>query len=392
MSYVDPKLYDYCNTDHQREVLRLLDELGSGYKVAEKLGVHRSHPQKMLSRLKARAARQGYSPDHDMTRTVPEGYLVKGVSTYYNKEGKPAGQWVKSSVDNERQIEIIKGVVESIIEGSQGVFQPVQAPEVCDSDLLTVIPMGDPHFGLMTWAKEVGENFDLKLAEQVTFGAVDRLCAQGPNSETAMLLNLGDYFHADNATNRTPQSGNSLDVDGRFQKIAEVGLLAMVRCIRRLLEKHKRVVVRNNRGNHDPHQAFMLSLCLSAWFRDEPRVEVDISPSGFFYYRHGRVLIGSTHGDGAKLTDLPIIMARDAKHDWAAADFRVWHCGHFHHDQVKDLVGCTVETHRTLAPNDAWHNYQGYRSYRDMKAIVYHREYGEMQRIRCGVERLAGDN
>ena len=387
--HVDPKLYDYCDTERQRETLRLLDELGSGTAVAQRLGVHRSWPSGLVKRLQKKAARRGYAPDHNMTRTVPDGYLVKGVSTYFDSDGNPRGQWVKSSIDADRQLDIIRGVVESIVESSQGAFPATPAPSVCDGDLLTVIPMGDPHFGLMTWAKEVGENFDLAIAEEVTFGAVDRLCAQGPNSETALLLNLGDFFHADNSSNKTPQSGNALDVDGRFQKIAQVGLLAMVRCIRRLLEKHKTVLVRNNRGNHDPHQAFTLSMCLSAWFRDEPRVHVDISPSGFYYHRHGRVLIGSTHGDGAKLADLPLIMATDAPKDWAEADFRVWHCGHFHHDQLKDYQGCTVETHRTLAPNDAWHRYQGYRSHRDMKAIIYHREFGELQRIRCGVERLA---
>jgi hypothetical protein len=388
MPYVDPKLYDFCDTDRQKEILTLIDELGSGKAVADRLGAHRSMPHKILNRVKRNAARRGYSPDHDMVRPVPEGYLVKGVSTYYDSEGKARGQWVKSSIDADRQLEIIRGAVESIIQASEGAFKPVEAPAICDSDLLTVVPMGDPHFGLMTWAKEVGENFDLAIAEKLTFEAVDRLCAQGPDSETALLLNLGDYFHADNGSNRTPQSGNNLDVDGRFQKIAEVGISAMVRCIRRLLEKHRRVIVRNNRGNHDPHQAFMLSVCLAAWFRDEPRVEVDTSPSGFFYYRHGRVLLGSTHGDGAKLADLPLIMATDVPKDWAEAEFRAWHCGHYHHDQLKDHQGCTVETHRTLAPNDAWHRYQGYRSHRDIKAIVYHREFGELQRIRCGVERL----
>lgn len=389
MPYVDPKLYDFCDTDRQREILTLLDELGSGYAVAERLGIHRSAPQKFLRAVKNKAARRGYAPDHEMSRTVPDGYIVKGVSTYFDSDGKARGQWVKSSLDSDKQLDIIRGVVEGIIEGSQGIFPATPAPEFTEADLLTVIPMGDPHFGLMTWAKEVGENFDLSIAERVTFEAVDRLCAQGPNSETALLLNLGDYFHSDNSTNRTPQSGNALDVDGRFQKIAEVGLRAMVRCIRRLLEKHKTVIVRNNRGNHDPHQAFMLSMCLSAWFHNEPRVQVDTSPSGFYYHRFGRVLIGSTHGDGAKLADLPLIMATDVPKDWAEADFRVWHCGHFHHDQLKDYQGCTVETHRTLAPNDAWHRYQGYRSHRDMKAIVYSKEYGELQRIRCGVERLA---
>src|SRR3546814_7930803 len=75
--------------------------------------------------------------------------------------------------------------------------------------------------------------------------------------------------------------------------------------------------VRNNPGNHDPHQAAMLSICLAARFHDNPRVTIDDSPSSFFYFRFGKTLIGSTHGDGAKLVDLPLIMARDVKEDWA---------------------------------------------------------------------------
>jgi len=228
----------------------------------------------------------------------------------------------------------------------------------------------------------------LEIAERVTFAAVDRLAALTPPTGTALLLNLGDYFHADDSTNRTPRGQNILDVDGRFAKIASVGFRAMIRCVDRLLQKHGKVIVRNNPGNHDPHQAAMLNIAVGAYYHAEPRVEVDTSPSGFYYLRFGKVLIGSTHGDGAKLTDLPLIMANDAPNDWAAARYRVWHCGHFHHDQLKDYQGCTVETHRTLAPNDAWHRYQGYRSFRDMKAIVYHKEFGEMQRIRCGAERL----
>jgi len=209
-----------------------------------------------------------------------------------------------------------------------------------------------------------------------------------PPSREALLLNLGDYFHADNGTNRTPASGNVLDVDGRFEEIAQVGFRAMVRCIARLKEKHQIVRVRNNRGNHDPHQAGMLNIAISAMFHDDPRVIVERSPSHFYYHEFGKNLIGSTHGDGPKLADLPKIMAADVPEMWGRTIFRVWHCGHYHHDQLKDDVGCTVETHRTLAGTDAWHRWKGYRSLRDVKAITYHREYGEETRTRCGVRRL----
>jgi diguanylate cyclase (GGDEF)-like protein len=244
--------------------------------------------------------------------------------------------------------------------------------------------MGDPHFGMLSWEPETGVSFDLAKAEAVTFGAVDMLTSLTPSSETALLLNLGDYFHADDSSNRTPRGQNMLDVDGRFQKVASVGFRAMIRCIERLLEKHAKVIVRNNPGNHDPHQALMLNIAIGARFHNEPRVYVDPSPSPFYYYRHGTTLIGSTHGDGPKLTDLPLLMANDARDDWAASDYRVWHVGHFHHNQrlsQKDLVGCEVETHRTLAATDAWHHHSGYRSQRDMKAIIYSKTDGEVIRI-----------
>src|SRR3546814_16870084 len=119
--------------------------------------------------------------------------------------------------------------------------------------------------------------------------------------------------------------------------------------IERLLEKHQRVIVRNNPGNHDPHRAAMLSICLAARFHDNPRVTIDDSPSSFFYFRFGKTLIGSTHGDRAKLVDLPLIMACDVTEDWAASDYRVWHRGHFHHAPANDLVAFTVDSHRQLA-------------------------------------------
>lgn len=358
-------------------------QYGSKKAAAEALGIH---PNTYKDRLKVALAR-GFKVNHG----VPEhlGMHVKGVSTLYGADGEIKGQWVKEDANKRNQLEAFESAIEAACEDAKGLYPSTPSPSLCDTDLLTVIPLGDPHFGMRSWAKETGENFDLRIAERVTFEGIDRLCQMGPPSHEALLLNLGDYFHADNGTNRTPQSGNVLDVDGRFAEIAEVGFRAMVRCIARLKEKHPIVRVRNNRGNHDPHQAFMLDVAVSAMFHNDPRVIVERTPSSFFYHEFGNNLIGSTHGDGPKLMDLPKIMAADVPEMWGRTLFRVWHCGHFHHDQLKDDVGCTIETHRTLAATDAWHRWKGYRSMRDVKAITYHREYGEEERIRCGVRRLA---
>lgn len=382
----DPRLLDYA-TPRQKEYVQLLANFESFASLERSLGLTKDTVAKSIRSMMRMAARQGYAPGHFESGAAP-GFTIGKVTIQRAADGSVERTWERQSPDTQNALEALREAVAGILDPSFACLPPVPPPSICDADLLTVIPMGDPHFGLLTWAEETGENFDLSIAERLTFDAVDRLATSGPNSETALLLNLGDYFHADDSTNRTRRSQAALDVDGRFPKIARVGIRAMVRCIRRLLEKHQTVIVRNNRGNHDPHQADMLTLALEGWFHNEPRVTIEASPSSFYYHRFGNVLIGSTHGDGAKLADLPIIMATDAPEDWAAAKFRVWHCGHFHHDQLKEHPGCTVETHRTLAAGDAWHRHSGYRSGRDMKSICYHRLHGEVTRIRCSVTQL----
>ena len=372
--------------DKMREAVEAVQAHGSINRAAHALGLARSTVQDRVKH----AARQGIAPGHWESGTAP-GFAIGKVTIQRGPNGQVERTWERQSPEGAEAQAAFAAAIHDLCTAIPPA-PLIPAPLAFDHDLLNVIPMGDPHFGLLSWKPETGESFDLEIAEAMTFGAVDKLVSRAPPAGVGLLLNLGDYFHADDSTNRTPRGQNQLDVDGRFQKVASVGFRAMLRCIERMLETHAKVIVRNNPGNHDPHQALMLNIAVGARFHDNPRVYVDPSPSPFYYYRHGKTLIGSTHGDGAKLADLPLIMANDVQHEWAASDFRVWHVGHFHHNQrlaQKDLVGCEVETHRTLAAGDAWHRHAGYRAVRDMKVISYHREDGEDLRIRCGAERLA---
>jgi hypothetical protein len=247
--------------------------------------------------------------------------------------------------------------------------------------------MGDPHFGMYAWWQDAGNDFDLEIAERLTCGAVDRLIQSSPNADVGLLLNLGDMFHADNQSNSS-QSGHQLDVDGRWAKVQQIGLRATIHCIKRLLEKHKKVIFRINRGNHDKHSSYALALMISCYFHNEPRLEVDLSPSMVWYYKFGLNLIGSTHGDTIKEKDMLPIMAADKAQDWGATKFRYWYAGHVHHSQVKEYQGGIVEYFRTLAARDAWHQGQGYRAGRDMCCIVLHEKHGEIERHKCDISML----
>ncbi|WP_323141127.1 hypothetical protein [Massilia phyllosphaerae] len=56
------------------------------------LKVGKTTIQQCLAHLKFAAALKGYSPEHDMTRIVPDAFEVRGVSTLYDKEGRLAVQ------------------------------------------------------------------------------------------------------------------------------------------------------------------------------------------------------------------------------------------------------------------------------------------------------------
>jgi len=382
---VDPKLYEFC-TVRQLEVLEALDTHGSEKKAAKALGCASSLIGSTLKAVKKKAALAGHAPGHFESGVAP-GYAMGKVTVQRNASGEVERTWERQSPESQAQLEVLRAAAEAMSEGVKGLAPLTPPPEFTRDDLLCVYPMGDPHFGAMAWWQEVGESFDLEIAEKLTCGAIDRLVASAPASHTSLLLNLGDMFHADNQRNVT-QSGHQLDVDGRWAKIQQVGLRAMLYCIRRLLEKHQRVIVRINRGNHDGHSAYALALMISCYFHGEPRVEVDLSPSVVWFHQFGKVLIGSTHGDTIKGPDMMGVMAADKPEEWGATSHRYFYVGHVHHQDIKEYRGGVVEYFRTLAARDAWHHGQGYRAGRDMRLIVHHREHGEIERHRCDVGML----
>lgn len=385
MTIIDTRLLEWA-TPAQTKYIEVVSRLGSERAAAKELGVNKSTINRSLLRLREVAAIKGYSPEHDLVHPVAPGQRLKGTSTLY-KDGSPVVQWVKTTADHDQAEQIMRDFAEGLARDFTGLAPITPAPKDVEDDLLCVIPMGDPHFGMHAWWQDAGDDFNLKIAEELTCGAIDRLIAASPAAGTALLLNLGDMFHADNQKNAS-QSGHQLDVDGRWAKVQQVGLRAMIHCIKRLLEKYSKVIFRINRGNHDGHSSYALALMVSCYFHNEPRVEVDLSPSTVWYYQFGKNLIGSTHGDTIKGPNMVALMAADKPVEWGATVHRAWYVGHVHHQDVKEYPGGVVEYFRTLAARDAWHAGQGYRAGRDMRCIVLHREFGEIERHRCDVAML----
>jgi len=379
----DPILWQFA-TVRQIEILEAIDREGSQGKAAKVLGITKRTLEKSLQKLKAKAAQQLASEHDYANKPVPQGYNIRGVSQYIDPEGKLKGQWIKTGIDDQQRMELLKEFVETLCSDipKLGLIKP---PKGTTADLLNVIPLGDPHFGLYSWAQESGDDFDTDIARNLTLGAVDRLLASAPNAKTCVVLPLGDIFHANDQSNATPAHRHQLDVDTRYQRVMMIGVLTFRHVIIKALEKHQNVVVRFVKGNHDPEASFGLALATASFFHDNPRVTVDLSPSDFWYYRHGKTLIGATHGDKVKHEQLLGVMAADRAEDWGQTKHRYWLTGHVHSQQVREYPGVVCESFRTLAAKDAYASGHGYRAGRDMRCITYHHDHGEIERHRCDV-------
>ncbi len=101
-------LLQYCESDSQRRIVTACIKHGNNTTAAKELDMNLRSLQRTLATVRKNAAKRGWSPEHNMTRTVPEGFVAKGVSTLYDQEGNVRVQWVKSSMSQEDQAEEIK--------------------------------------------------------------------------------------------------------------------------------------------------------------------------------------------------------------------------------------------------------------------------------------------
>lgn len=359
------------------EIIEALKKHGDNIsRAARELGISRRAVQHRLPKL----ARKGYSPKHAMLHHAPDGFHTKGTSTLRGADGEIKLQWTKTSIDHERQAELLREAVQAMVEDLPQLKARKAANGDYNARLMACYPIGDAHIGMLAWGEECGEDWDLAIAERIQCGAMAALVESAPAAEQATIINLGDWLHYDSLAAVTPRSGHNLDADGRYAKMVRVAIKVMRQCIESALARHKHVRVINAPGNHDETGALWLSAALAHIYEKEPRVTVDTTPSLFSYFRHGKVLVGIHHGHACKPEKLPGVMAADRAKDWGETTFRYWWTGHVHHKFTHDHPGVKVESFNTLAAKDAYATNGGYRAERNMKCIVLHDEHGEMAR------------
>jgi len=203
-------------------------------------------------------------------------------------------------------------------------------------------------------------------------------------------------MHVDSKRGQTTH-GTQMDFDSRY-----------IRVFRRLVAVHQRAVdllrqvapvdVKIVPGNHDEHVAFHLGEVLATRYESVKNVAVDNGPALRKYYDYGVNLFGFAHGDAEKVTELPLVMARERPEMWARCSSREWHIGHKHIAEKvswreQDLFsdkGVRVRRLTSLSAHDAWHTKYAYMDRRACEAFLFHRDAGFTDHMSFNVDHFTG--
>lgn len=373
-------LRQFASTVRQLEILDALEKHGSFRKAAKALGVCAGTVQNALEGLKKKASIHGYSPEHDMTKVVPDPFKVKGISTYYNKDGKPSGQWVKSTLDEQKAQLIMQEALEAMKEDIPRLA-PLPSPPQTNHQLCNCYVITDYHLGMLSWKEETGEDWDIKIAENLLVRWFEQAITQSPNAHQAIFAQLSDFLHFDGMDAVTPASKHLLDVDTRFAKLVRSAIRILRIVIDMLLRKHEKVHIIMADANHDPVSQIWLREWFAVLYEYEPRVSVDKSPNPYNAFEWGKTALFFHHGHKRKVANVSEVFAGQFREMFGRTKYAYAHMGHLHSIDVKENNLMIVEQHRTLAPPDAYAARGGWLSGRDAKVITYSTEYGEVSRI-----------
>lgn len=267
------------------------------------------------------------------------------------------------------------------IENHTFNYEKIERTQYSDACLLVVDP-ADIHIGKLASSFETGEDYNNQIAVQRVRDGVDGILqkSSGFNIDRVVLVVGNDILHID-TPKRTTTAGTPQDTDGMWYNNFLIAKKLYVEIIDKLMQIAD-VHIMYNPSNHDYSNGFFLADAIKTWYRNCENVTFDVSISHRKYYQYGNSLIGTTHGDGAKQADLPLLMAQEASEKWSQTKHRYVYMHHVHHKIAKDYIGVTVEALRSPSGTDSWHHRNGYQhAPKAVEGFIHSKDNGQIARF-----------
>lgn len=254
------------------------------------------------------------------------------------------------------------------------------------SNHLLVIDIADLHLNKLSLKEETGDEYNLKIAIERANKAIDEILTRAKpyNIEKILFVIGNDILNTDN--NKATTAGTSQSMETEWWRAFKIARKLYVEIIEKLLTKCD-LHIMHNPSNHDWYSGFMLADAVYCWFHKHPNITWDITNHHRKYFKYGQNLIGTSHGDGAKVDDMPMLMATEAKQLWSQTNYRYIYLHHIHHKKhLKYLVGSdkqqiTIEYMRSPSGADPWHSRNGYHAPKSIEGFIHDKENGQVARI-----------
>ncbi|EBK0189523.1 hypothetical protein CPTAKMCE_020 [Salmonella phage vB_SenM-AKM_CE] len=366
---------------------QLQQELNAGLgptEIAKKYNMSRRNVQLRSARL----AKKGIGHGRDVSHLVPDGYKIKGTSSLVDEFGNTKLQWVKTDTDAERQVELMRAVIDGMKSDITPVSVVPPPKKRLNEKLLNLYTVSDFHLGMLAWADESGDDWDMNIAEDLFSKWFDAAFQKAPDAGVGVINLLGDFAHFDSLDAVTPASGHVLDADTRYQKLVRYMIRMVRRVVNMALVKHKSVRLLIVQGNHDESGMIWLAEMFNTLYDNEPRVFVDTSPDVYKMVQHGKTTLFFHHGHKARFDAIEPVMIAKFRKAFGESVYSYAHVGHLHHQKIVESRNMVVEQHRTLAAKDAYASRGGWMSGRSANVITYSAEYGEVARLTISPEML----
>jgi hypothetical protein len=259
-------------------------------------------------------------------------------------------------------------------------YHAIETVKSKDAHLL-VIDIADLHIGKLATAFETGEDYNSQIAVKRAKDGLQGILnkSEGFYIDKVLFVAGNDILHTDN-TKRTTTAGTPQDTDGMWYDNFLMAKNLYIELLEKLMS-FAEVEVVYNPSNHDYTHGFFLMQLIEAHFSNSSiRFNVDLKHRKAFKY--GNNLIGTTHGDGAKIENLPLLLATEFPILWSKTKHRYIYSHHVHHKTSKDFIGVTFETLRSPSGSDSWHHKNGYTGVpKAVEGYIHHKEFGQIARL-----------
>lgn len=295
--------------------------------------------------------------------------------------------WYKSEMfsifakPNQKSIHDLKDALIKEMALYSPKYPKIERKKSNDPHLLVIDP-ADIHIGKLGSKTETGEvvNNDIiiKGVREGVKGVLDK--SNGFKINKILFIGGNDVLHID-TPKRTTTSGTPQDTEGMWYDNFQLAKDLYVSVLEQLLPVAD-VHYIHNPSNHDFVHGYMLSDVVATWFRNSKNITFDTDMRHRKAYKWGNNFIGTTHGDGARQDNLPLLFAHEFSKEWHETDHRYIYGHHLHHKTSKDYVGITYETTRSPTGTDGWHHRNGYQhAKRAVEAYVHSFKNGQVARL-----------